>query len=457
MSSKQSPRATRKRSRQTTLSELQPGEGADGKRRRRSSGESAGTWDATTKGLMVYEPRSWKVDDYALFRQQTSIKVAAFDLDSTLITTRSRAKFPKSPTDWRLLNSRVAPNLAELNSQGYTFVIFTNQAGVGNGRIEESFIRTRLEGVISDMGVDAGVYVATAKDHFRKPGTAMWDQFVQVIGGVEKIDAKASFYVGDAAGRPQRNDAPKDFSDSDLRFAINTGLQFRTPEQHFEGRSDQAVSPDDLNGFDPRALVARHPLPLIDETTDLEAIMRDIVSPPEIVNDILLGASQPDSSPTMQTVILMHGRPASGKTTFVKRHLGPKGYVWINQDTLHTFSRCVRLTREALNAGKSVVVDNTNADRNARGKYIDVARGFPNVKVICLCLKTPDDIAKHLNLVRERESQGTVPHVPVVAYHAFAKRQEEPSTSERIDRIGQVTFIPRFHDEHEQYMFTRLT
>lgn len=457
MTGKQSPRATRKRSRQATLTELQPGDNADGKRRRRSSGEASGTWDQSTKGLMVYEPRSWKADDYALFREQTSIKIAAFDLDSTLITTRSRGKFPKSPTDWRLLNSRVAPNLAELDSKGFVFVIFTNQAGVGNGRIEESFIRTRLDGVMSDLAVDAGVYVATGKDHFRKPGTAMWDQFVQRLGGVEKIDAKASFYVGDAAGRPQRNDAPKDFSDSDLRFAINIGLQFRTPEQHFEGRSDQAVSTDKLQGFDPRALVARHQMPLLEDSTDLEAIMREIVSPPEIVNDILLGASQPDSSPTMQTMILMHGRPASGKTTFVKRHLGPKGYVWINQDTLHTFTRCIRLTREALNAGKSVVIDNTNADKNARSKYIDVAKGFPNVKVICLCLQTADDVAKHLNLIRERESEGVIPHVPVVAYHAFAKRQEEPSTSEQIDRVGQVSFVPRFHDEHEQYMFTRLT
>lgn len=411
----------------------------------------------STKGLMVYEPQAWKTDDYALFRQQDLIKVAAFDLDSTLITTRSRAKFPKSANDWRLINSRVAPNLAELNSQAFVFVIFTNQAGIGNGRIKDDFIRTRVEGVMGALGVEAGVYVATGKDHFRKPGTAMWDQFVQLLGGVEKIDAKASFYVGDAAGRPRRRDSPKDFSDSDLRFAINIGLQFRTPEQHFEDRSDEAVSTDKLEGFDPRALVARHSLPLIDESTDLEAIMRDVVSPPEIVNDILLGASQPDSPPSVQTMILMHGRPASGKSTFVKRHLGPKGYVWVNQDTLHTFVRCIRATREALNGGKSVVIDNTNADRKARGKYIDVARSFPNVKIICLCLQTADEVAKHLNVVRERESQGALPHVPVVAYHAFAKRQEEPTTAEQIDRIGHVAFVPRFHDEHEQYMFTRLT
>ena len=49
------------------------------------------------------------------------------------------------------------------------------------------------------------------------------------------IDMAESFFCGDAAGR-EANWAPKkkkDFSSSDRLLAINLGLKFFTPEEHF--------------------------------------------------------------------------------------------------------------------------------------------------------------------------------------------------------------------------------
>ena len=54
--------------------------------------------------------------------------------------------------------------------------------------------------------------LATEDDEFRKPGTKMWDLFLQHNEG--KIDIKNSFYCGDAAGRKEGK--KKDFSDGDL-------------------------------------------------------------------------------------------------------------------------------------------------------------------------------------------------------------------------------------------------
>lgn len=58
---------------------------------------------------------------------------------------------------------------------------------------------------------------------------------LQANGGVE-IDMKESMYVGDAAGRPAQGSKKKDFSTSDRLFALNLGIPFFTPEEHFLGK-----------------------------------------------------------------------------------------------------------------------------------------------------------------------------------------------------------------------------
>lgn len=458
MSSKSSPRGTRKRLRQSTLTSLAP-EG-DGKVRKLGNEvmEQRGSWEQR-KGLMVFEPHSWKPEKMSeLFRKDGLIKIAAFDLDSTIITTKTRAKFPKTAHDWKFAFNRVANTLATLTGEGCVIVIFTNQAGVSNGRINEAFVKARLDGIMAAVKADIGVFVATGKDNYRKPSTGMWEEFVERMGGMHCIDSKNSFYVGDAAGRPARPGSPKDFSDSDLRFSINIDLPFRTPEEYFSGKKHEAVSTKTVNGFDPRGFVqGKAGAMFIDDNTDIDELLRTVVTPSDIVNDLILGGSNEGELPALQTMVIMHGLPASGKTSFVKRHLVPRGYAWINQDTMQTFSRCARATRENLARGKSVVIDNTNPDHRARAKYLDIGKMHnPNLKIIALSMSTPTEVAQHLNVVRERQSNGSIPHVPIVAYHTYMKRATDPELSERIDRTAHVKFLPCFVSERERYMFTRL-
>lgn len=71
------------------------------------------------------------------------------------------------------------------------------------------------------------VFVASAEDEYRKPGTGMWTLLADKFNGESKIDLKTSFYCGDAAGR--KTATHKDFSDSDLKFGLNVGIEFKTP------------------------------------------------------------------------------------------------------------------------------------------------------------------------------------------------------------------------------------
>ena len=77
------------------------------------------------------------------------------------------------------------------------------------------------------VGLPFQIFVATAKDAYRKPDTAMWDLLCQSYNGDVKVDKKKSFFVGDAAGRK------KDHGASDKEFAANCGLMFYTEDEFF--------------------------------------------------------------------------------------------------------------------------------------------------------------------------------------------------------------------------------
>lgn len=156
-----------------------------------------------------------------------SAKIASFDMDDTIITRKSGAKFPKNADDWLLLHDKVKPTIQKLDKDGFKIVIFTNQAGIQKGKTTAEEIKKKVANIAKEIGVEMQVFVASAEDEYRKPGTAMWNILANQQNGKTKIDMKASFYCGDAAGR--KTATHKDFSDSDFKFALNVGIDFKTP------------------------------------------------------------------------------------------------------------------------------------------------------------------------------------------------------------------------------------
>jgi bifunctional polynucleotide phosphatase/kinase len=98
-----------------------------------------------------------------------------------------------------------------------------------------------------------------------------------------------------------------DHSDGDLKFALNLGLTFLTPEQYFgDGtKSHPLLLP--LSTFDPREYPSTS-LTLFSPLVSTEGV----------------------------EVVIFVGLPGSGKSNFYKRIFAPKGYVHVNQDTLKT-------------------------------------------------------------------------------------------------------------------------
>lgn len=90
----------------------------------------------------------------------------------------------------------------------------------------------------------------------------------------------------------------------------------------------------------------------------------------------------------------MVGSQGSGKSYFVSTYLKPLNYTIVNRDTLGSWQKCVSVMHAALDVGRSVVVDNTNPDRESRLRFIQVAKKYA-VRCIAIHMNISKEHAKH--------------------------------------------------------------
>lgn len=207
------------------------------------------------------------------------------------------------------------------------------------------------------------ILAALSKDVYRKPNVGMFDVVKSVYAerGLD-IDLTGSIFVGDAAGRSAAKGRAKDHGDTDFKFALNAGIPFMTPEAYFLGE-DGGAYPDPPIGFRPAQL------------GDLAARRCDFL--PAGPADQAVPHILPSNSPIVRAekeVVLFVGPPAAGKSTFYRRHFAPHKYEHVNQDTLHTRERCMQVAEDHLSDGRSVIIDNTNRNRETRAVWVQLAR-----------------------------------------------------------------------------------
>ncbi|KAL2476433.1 Polynucleotide 3'-phosphatase ZDP [Abeliophyllum distichum] len=181
----------------------------------------------------------WKAFQTIIFLEQDdglhdSRKIAAFDFDGCLVKTSVKRVGADA---WSLMYPSIPEKLQSLYNDDYKLVIFTNESNIERWKNKRQAAVDskigRLENFIKLVKVPIQVFIACGlssgkpEDPFRKPKPGMWRIMEKQFNSGLPVDMDRSFYVGDAAGRPD------DHSDADIKFAQAIGLKFYVPEEYF--------------------------------------------------------------------------------------------------------------------------------------------------------------------------------------------------------------------------------
>ncbi|TLD22662.1 PNK3P-domain-containing protein [Venturia nashicola] len=386
------------------------------------------TWRVVNDSLLIgkYNASAVESKDASLEKK----KIAAFDFDSTLITTQSGNTFSRNGSDWKWWHTSVPNTLKRLHSEGYMVAIVSNQSGISLKPNPKSLksdmkrlsdFKEKANAVFNQLDLPISLYAATAKDQYRKPRPGMWNALLEDFALTwNAVDHDESIFVGDAAGREGSVGRKKDFSSSDRDLAANVGIHFKTPEEFFLGEAPQTF----VREFDPAAFLAQQ-----------------VISTPPVVyakaNDVDL--------------VIYCGSPACGKSTFYWKHLKPLGYERVNQDILKSRDRCIKTASGHLANGKSVLIDNTNASREARAHWTTLAAKH-KVPIRCIYFTANDKLCRHNDAVRAlnaaifNQDLGKTLNpedrtiLPSVAFTSYRARFEEPKLNEGFTDIMKVDF-----------------
>ena len=322
------------------------------------------------------EPEYISIQYYSLKKKP----IAAFDIDYTIIKTKSGKVFPKNKDDWELLYDNTKEVLTKLNKT-YNIVFFTNQKRLKKLEKRQDYI-DKVHNIIKELDIPINVFISTTDGYYRKPFTGLWKKYINKQN-------KKSFYCGDAAGRAD------DFAATDLMFANNIGIPFFVPEQIFKESKEKIAYnwPDYLTKY----IGKQKPLTKLHNIVKKEKI-----------------------------VLLMCGYPGCGKSSIAKQFDG----TILSNDIQGSKSKVSKKFKECIEKeNQTIIIDNVNHTKKNRDEFISIAKKH-TYKTMIIYIDNHIDFCYYMNQLRTETSDGEKELIPKIAYYTIHKRFEPPEKKE---------------------------
>jgi DNA 3'-phosphatase len=306
-------------------------------------------------------------------------KIILFDLDNTLIKTKSKKVFPINKHDWEFIIHTVPEIInKEVENNKTICGIISNQKGLKSQFMIKDWI-DKLKAIGQQLAFHF-IFVSLKDDRFRKPLPSSWDyiktNLLDAINLNNIISKNKIYYIGDACGRPG------DFSDTDIKYSINCGFKFKTPEMLFKFNQ---------NIQDIKNCSATYPpIPYYTPNEQDKLITNTF-------NLIKLNINQ-----KKKIFIMMIGFPASGKS-FLRKEIIKKypEFKYLNSDD--TVKKIIDPNLINKNINKNitsydyVIEDNTNLNKKTRTKLLSEFNYYTKIAIF---FSHSMDTTKHLNYMR---------------------------------------------------------
>ena len=307
-----------------------------------------------------------------------NLPICAFDFDETLVELHKTN-----------IMSNVLETLVSLY-QTHDIVIFSNQMGISKGKTTQDEVQSRFINFIESFPY-VSIFYSTEDDVYRKPMTGMYNICMSLTN-----NQSVEYFCGDAAGRKG------DFSISDLYFANNCKIQFKTPEDVFQGKHSCVAS---------KSLKS---LCLYKDDTWIngkQSNIRDIctISKPSI--ELMIDS---------KIIIVMVGPQGSGKSTMSK-YLSDKYTLDIINNDIQGNKVSQLFKRYLKSDSKGIVIDNTNPQFIKRNGWFQKVPDDWRKLVIWIDIPKPISI----HMVKNRIQYGGK-KVSMIPIHCYYKRFEPP-------------------------------
>lgn len=322
-------------------------------------------------------------------------KIAAFDLDGTLLqwSSRSPGFWPSQLAHYELWNSEVITKLRDLyDHKNYRLVIFTNQGGIQKAHSgkKSMLVKSLLDWLAAKLDRPLLAVMSTrspkkSAQSFHKPSPTMWTKVLAKLhahssSGTRELDLANSFFVGDS------EDESDPQGGVDRKFAAAVGIQFYTPDEYF-GPSHQERRTK-LQQYDaagekpppPEALVARSALlggylegPILLILCGVQGSGKSTFGK-HVLDGVKMAASQNDFNTDSD-------EDDSNKNNNNKKDDETEEtikWVILSQDTINNGKpgkreKVEEEARRALRQGHSVIVDRMHLDPGQRKYFVDLA------------------------------------------------------------------------------------